>query len=191
MLEDTGIYFIDGDVIAESGDVKIYRTDYDIFLEIGSGHTVWALGSEIADYENQLGDAPFGNVLEIGLGLGIASKFFLTCKKVKSLTTIEINSDVITVYKQLNLFSADKEHIIINDSGLSFVNNTKEKYDFIFMDFYSLLDEETLPKIEDLAVASEKILKSNGKIIGWWDKYTPDNFTTWFNAIFDCQYVSN
>jgi SAM-dependent methyltransferase len=189
-MSDTGIYFIDGDVIAESGNVKVYRTDYDLFLEVGPGHTLWALGSEIEDYEKQLGNAPFGNVLEIGLGLGIASKFFLTCQKVKTLTTIEINSDVIVVYKQLSLFNTTKNHEIINNDGLSFVTSTEKKYDFIFMDYYTLLDEETLPEIEELVKVCKRVLKPVGKIAGWYDKFTPEEFTKRFNEIFGCDMTS-
>jgi len=189
-VSDTGIYWKDGKIIAESGDVRIYQTSYDLYLEIGPAHNLWALGSEIKDYENQLGNRPKGNVLEIGLGLGVASKYLLSCPEVKSLTTIETNKDVIKTFNYLNI-QLDEKHTIFNLDGLEYVKSMDiYSYDFIFLDYYSLLDEETLPDIEVMVYWCKKILKSGGEITGWYDRYSPDNFTTWFNEIFDCNMVS-
>lgn len=188
-VSETGIYFEDGRVIAESGEVKVYQTDYDTMLEVGPGHNLWALASEIVDYESQLDNIPFGNVLEIGLGLGIASKYLLSCSKVKSLTTIEINKDVIKVFNYLNI-KLDKKHTIINSDGLEYIKHANKKFNFVFLDYYTLLDEETLPDIEVMVYWCKKALKPNGKIMGWYDKYTPDDFTKWFNEIFDCNMES-
>ena len=85
------IYFKDGILIAESGRAKIYKLNNELFLEIGPGHNLWALESELKDYIWQLSDKPMGECLEIGLGLGVASKYILSCPKVKGLTTVEIN----------------------------------------------------------------------------------------------------
>jgi len=189
-MSDTGIYWKDGCVIAESGDVKVYQTNYDSFLEIGPAHTLWAMGSEIKDYENQLGNRPFGNVLEIGLGLGVASKYLLSLDRVKSLTTIEANAGVIKAFNYLNI-QLDEKHVIFNLEGLDYVKSMGNYlYDFIFLDYYTLLDEETLPDIEVMVHWCKKILKPGGKIVGWYDRFTPDNFTDWFNEIFDCNMVS-
>lgn len=188
-MSDTGIYWKDGEIIAESGDVRIYQTSYDTFLEISPGRNLWALGSEIKDYENQLGNRPKGDCLEIGLGLGVASKYLLSLEKVKSLTTIEINEDVIRVFNYLNI-RLDKKHTILCLDGLEYVKHIDKKFDFIFLDYYSLLDEETLPNIEVMVYHCKKILKPGGEIVGWYDKYSPDNFTTWFNELFDCNMIS-
>lgn len=188
-MSDTGIYWKDGKIITESGEVRVYQTSYDAFLEIGPGNTLWALASEIKDYENQLGNKPKGDCLEIGLGLGVASKYLLSLDKVKSLTTVEINEDVVRTFNYLNI-KLDKKHTILNLDGLDYVKQTDKKFDFIFLDYYSLLDEETLPDIEVMVYWCKKTLKPDGEIIGWYDKYTPDDFTPWFNNIFDCNMVS-
>ena len=201
MEKDTGIYFIDGHVIAESGDVRVYQDNYDTYLELGPRHNLWALASEQVDYKEQINNKPKGKCLEVGLGLGVASNYILSCKKVKNLTTIEKNGDVIKVYNKIeclieeniNFFAARKEHKIINDDGLSYVKKARKQnvlYDYIFLDFYSLLDEETLPIIEEMVYECKKILRYGGRVDGWWDKYSPDKFTIWFNEIFGCQYVS-
>lgn len=188
-MTNTGIYFKDGRIVAESGDVRVYQDDYDTYLELGPAHTLWTLASEVTDYEEQIGNESFGDVLEIGLGLGVASKYMLSLEKVKSLTTIEINKNVIKVFNYLNI-KLDEKHTIINSSGLDYVKNTNEKFDFIFLDYYTLLDEETLANIEIMVYWCRKILRPGGKIMGWYDKYTPDNFTTWFNEIFGCNMKS-
>jgi predicted O-methyltransferase YrrM len=187
------IYFNDGEVIAESGDVKIYKMNNELFLEIGPGHNLWALESERGDYIYQLNDRPFGDCLEIGLGLGVASKYILSCPKVKSLTTVEKNEDVIKAYKQLKPsdYNADfeeaiegKPHTILNSDGLLYAYGTKKMYDFIFIDCYDRIDEDTLPIIADIALACKNLLRVDGEITGWYDNNTPENFTNAFNMLF-------
>lgn len=190
------VYFEDGKVVAESGDAKVYKMSDDLFLEIGPGHNLWALESEFEDYVWQLGDFPSGQCLEIGLGLGVASRYILTFPKVEHLTTIEVNKDVIDVHSKIkdtdrkkSLNYAPSKHRILKADGIEYAYQTKQRYDFIFIDCYDVIDEDTLPFIADTAMACSKILKSDGKIIGWLDKYTPENFIEIFNHIF--QQVNN
>lgn len=193
MTEKGLIYFKDGEVVAESGDAKVYRMNGELFLEIGPGHTLWALQSEIHDYIEQLGDLPRGEVLEIGLGLGVASRYLLTFNKVKRVTTVEVNKDVIEVQKMIRdlLYTeedlqviGDKQHIILNTDGLIYLYSTKFRYDFIFLDFYDRIDEETLPIIKDMVTGCKRILKPGGKMVGWLDPHTPGEFESEFMEIF-------
>jgi spermidine synthase len=178
------IYFKDGELIAESGDAKIYRMNDELFLEKGPGHTLWALESELGDYIQQLESWPQGDCLEIGLGLGVASKYLLTFPKVKSLTTVEIDEDVIAVQKMANPIDDDR-HTILNANGLYYAYQTKKIFDFIFLDFYSHIDEETLPQIADMVAACRRILKRKGKIMGWLDKHTPGDAAKIFMEVFE------
>lgn len=181
-------YFVDGKLIAESGEVKVYKMDNELFLEIGPGHNLWALESELEDYIWQLGKEPEGDCLEIGLGLGVASRYILSCPGVKSLTTVEINPDIVNVQEEIKKhYDVDYDedrHIILNADGLHYAYKTSKRYDFIFLDFYSHIDEETLPHIEDMVEACGNILKEGGKIVGWFDKYTPTEFVKDFYRIF-------
>lgn len=180
----TPIYFTHGELIAESGNMRIYRFNNLLHLEEGPGHTLWAIEDEIDEYKEQIGNYPHGDCLEIGLGLGIASKYILSCTGVDSLTTIEISKDTIIVQKQTN-FIDDKRHIIICMDGWKYINKTNKKYDFIFMDFYHFIDEDGLPIIKEYVdICKRKILKEDGKIVGWWDVYTPEEFTDEFYRIF-------
>lgn len=178
------VYFRDGELLAESGEARIYKMNGELFLEKGPGHNLWALESELQDYMEQLSDWPRGDCLEIGLGLGVASRYLLSFPRVKSLTTVEIDKDVVKVQKAANPIKDDR-HTIINADGLYYAYLTKKEFDFIFLDFYAHIDEDTLPAIADMAVACKRILKEDGKMMGWLDKHTPGDFASVFFDIFN------
>ena len=186
------VYFEDGVLIAESGEAKVYKMFNDLFLEIGPGHNLWALESEFKDYVWQLKDFPKGNCLEIGLGLGVASRYILTFPKVKHLTTVEIRGDIIDVHKKIKDadrkfcldYTSDK-HKILKANGIEYAYQTKQRYDFIFIDCYDIIDEDTLPFIADMVIACSKTLKSDGRMMGWLDKSTPENFINIFHQMFN------
>ncbi len=176
------IYFRDGELLAQSGEVRAYDFMDLLHLEIGPGHNLWAIESELEDYMWQLSGKPKGDCLEIGLGLGIASRYILSCPMVDSLTTVEINEDVIDVQRQVNTI-VDKKHSILNADGLLYMYATGRKYDFVFVDCYALIDEETLPIIADYAQACKKLLRKKGEYIGWFDKATPEEFVEEFYSL--------
>ncbi len=192
-MADKGlIYFKDGKIVAEHGQARVYKMNGKLFLEIGDGHTLWALEDELTDYMDQLQDIPFGRVLEIGLGLGVVSRYLLTFPKVEHLTTVEINSDVIAVHDKikqkdrgLNLNYFANKHKILNADGVAYAYQTKQQYDFIFIDCYDRIDEETLPLIADMTTACSRLLSRGGKMMGWLDKHTPEPYYSVFEKIFE------
>jgi 2-polyprenyl-3-methyl-5-hydroxy-6-metoxy-1,4-benzoquinol methylase len=191
-MGDTLIYFQDGKLIANSGNASIYNMSEELFLEIGPGHNLWAFESELDDYIEQLNDWPHGECLEIGLGLGVASRYILTFPDVKRLTTIDSNKDVIAAHEKIpenargrQLNYRKKDHRIYNADGLIYAYETNKLYDFIFLDFYAVIDEDSLPKIADMVTACSRILKPNGCMVGWLDKFTPPEFTKPFFQMFD------
>ena len=177
------IYFIDGDLIAEYGEAKVYLYDDLLHLEIGPGHNLWMVESEIKELAEQIGDSPYGKCLEIGLGLGIASKYILSFPEVESLTTIEINPDVIAVNEMINTMH-DSKHEIIEAGGLDFMVLSGNKYDFIFFDFYSIIDEDTLVVLDIYAKAAREVLNEGGILLAWFDPYTPEQDAKLFFDIF-------
>lgn len=186
------IYFKDGIVVAEHGEARVYKMNNELFLEIGNGHTLWALESELTDYIEQLQDFPRGDCLEIGLGLGVASRYILTFPRVKHLTTVELNADVIEVHnkikdsdRNLGLVYNRKLHRIIHSGGLEYAYSTNKKYDFIFIDCYDRIDEDTLPIIADMVNACSSVLRKGGLIMGWLDKHTPESMYMSFKEIFE------
>jgi spermidine synthase len=189
MEQEKLIYFRDGKILASRGDAAVYKMNGRLFLEID--HTLWAIEDELYDYMEQLGDYPRGQCLEVGLGLGVASRYILTFPEVEHLTTAEINKDVIAVHGMVHedarYFSLDYDahrHRILNTGGLEYAYQTKRKYDFIFVDCYDRIDEDTLPVIGDMAKACSRLLKPGGKMLGWWDRFTPSEFRPAFEAIF-------
>lgn len=191
-MGDNLIYFQDGKLIGNSGEASVYSMNEELFLEIGPGHNLWAFEGELDDYIEQLNDWPCGECLEIGLGLGVASRYILTFPDVKKLTTIDSNSDVIDVHKKIpedsrgkRLDYRKKDHRVYNANGLIYAYETNKLYDFIFLDFYAVIDEDTLPQIADMVAACGRILKPNGRMVGWLDKFTPEEFTKSFFQIFN------
>ena len=180
----TPIYFTHGKLLAKSGNIKVYLFNDLLYLEEGPGHTLWTIESEIEEYEQQIANYPKGNCLEIGLGLGVASRYILSCKGVKSLTTVELLEDVIKVQKQVN-FINDPRHSIICMNGWEHIISTDKKYDFVFMDHYHFADEEGLPLIKKyVEMCKKRVLKKGGKIVVWQDIYMPEEFIESFHKLF-------
>ena len=183
-------YFDEGAIIASSGNVIVYKYNEDLHLEIGPGHNLWATSSEIKEYRDQLRKQPRGNCLEVGLGLGVVSNYMLSLPKVKSLTTIEKNSDIIETYRQLLIYYEDpgdiRHNIITNDVHRAFphIIETGLKYDFIFFDHYSLIDEDTIEELEELIPLAKRLLHEEGLMMGWFDPYTPKEFVEQFYELF-------
>ena len=78
----------------------------------------------------------------------------------------------------------DKQHIILNTDGLEYMFTTKYRYDFVFLDFYDRIDEDTMPLIKDMANGCRRVLKPGGVALGWMDPHTPEEFIKEFEAIF-------
>jgi spermidine synthase len=192
MAEGT-LYFRDGELVAEHGTARVYRMNEELFLEIGPPgvHTLWALESELMDYMQQLESFPKGDCLEIGLGLGVASRYILTFPQVKHLTTVEANADVIALHEMLDEslrrrqldYNKDR-HRILHANGIEYAYQTNKRYDFIFIDCYDVIDEDTLPFIADMINACNRVLKHGGKMIGWLDPNTPEQFAIPFMQMF-------
>ncbi|KKM84747.1 hypothetical protein LCGC14_1296150, partial [marine sediment metagenome] len=65
------------------------------------------------------------------------------------------------------------------------LSQTNEKFDFIFLDFYDIIDEDTLEDIRVYVELSKRILNDGGEIVGWYDIYTPDDFANKFFKLFN------
>ena len=178
----TRTYFLDGRIIAESGDIQVYELDGVLYLNQGPGFSLWIDSNEIKELEEQLGNLPRGDCLELGLGLGVASQYILNRTNVNTLTTVEVSKDVIKVYEQLN--EVPDNHTLIYFDGYEYLIHTEDTFDFIFIDFYSLIDEDTLPEIAACVAAAKSILRPEGEIVGWFDPYTPEEFVKPFLGLF-------
>jgi spermidine synthase len=143
------------------------------YLEIGKGHTLWTYSKEIEAYKEQIDDKPRGDCLEIGLGLGVSSKYILAFNIVKTLTTVEISRDVIDLYIERNK-SLLPRHRIVHGSGRDFLISTDRKFDFVFIDFYYLIDEDTVEEIVGYINLCERVLRKNGEVVVWVDPFSDE-----------------
>ena len=112
-----------------------------------------------------------GKCLEIGLGLGVASKAILANKKVSHLLTVESNEYVIAAFGR-PLLKHNILHANVYDWILG-LKNIGALYDFIFVDHYTF-EEEELVNLIQLAEKLKCLLKKDGKMVFWVDENGPD-----------------
>lgn len=154
----------------QNDDVRIYDMDTQKFLFIGQ--IMYASTSERGWYVKNVMPYATGKCLEIGLGLGVASKSMLVKNEVSHLLTIESNEKVIEAFgrplRNHNILWADIYEWV---EGLVVI---EPFYDFIFVDHYTLDDEEQIAPLEELAVKLRPLLKPEGKMVFWIDTNASD-----------------
>lgn len=154
----------------QNDDVRIYDMDTQKYLFIGQ--IMYASTSERGWYVKNVMPYATGKCLEAGLGLGVASKSMLVKEDVRHLLTIEANEKVIEAFgrplRNHNILHADIYHWADN---LAMVEPV---YDFIFVDHYTLEDEEMVGELEELGEKLKKLLKPEGKMVFWIDTNAPE-----------------
>lgn len=80
----------------------------------------------------------FGNVLTIGLGMGYFAYMASLKNNVQSITIIESDEEVINIFKQYILpqFENKDKITIIQDDGFHYLKNSKQQYDYVFVDIW-------------------------------------------------------
>ncbi len=150
-------------------DVRVYRMDNEHYLFIDQ--IIYASTTERLWYIQNVMPHAKGRCLEVGLGLGVASKVILAKPEVKHLLTIEQNEAVIGAFGR-----PLTRHNILWADVYKWVGNFQEPtpmYDLIFVDHYTW-DEDVLFLLEDLAFKLELLLKEDGRMIFWVDEAAPD-----------------
>ncbi len=176
------IYFRDGDLVAKSGEVRVYKMNNELFMESHRGNLV-SSDKDLSDYIWQVNSKPFGNCLIVGLGLGVAARYTLSLNGVTNVTVIEEDADIIKA--QADAVTMDDDRLtILNKEFLPFLYKTKEKFDFVFIDCYNKIDEDSFPMVADIAIASRTVLARDGILIGWLDNSTPEIFIDAFYNLF-------
>jgi spermidine synthase len=148
------------------GNVRIYRMDGEKYLFVGQ--IMYASTSESGWYVKNVMPYAKGRCLEIGLGLGAASKAMLAKKEVGYLLTIEKDEEVIVAFGR-----PLPRHNILNADIYEWVDNFIEPspmYDFIFVDHYALMDNELFEELKPLAEKLARLLKPKGKMVFWIDE---------------------
>jgi len=148
----------------DKGNVRIYTLNREDYLFVDQ--TLYASSTETSWYIRNILLPAKGNVLEIGLGLGCASKIMLSNPKLEKILTIEKNPYVIAAFGS----PMPRHKIVQADINEWLAGVPKEpRYDFIFVDHYTNQDEDTFEELRSLKSNLKKILKKQGKIIFWYD----------------------
>ena len=153
----------------QNSDVRIYDMEGHKYLFVDQ--IIYASTTERSWYIRNVMPYAKGKCLEIGLGLGVASKCIITKPEVRHLLTIEKNNEIIEAFgKPL------RNHNILNMN----VNDWLEKlvviepfYDFIFVDHYTFVEED-LESLPELANSLKRLLKSRGNMVFWIDENAED-----------------
>ncbi len=151
------------------GNVRIYDMDGDKYLFVGP--VMYASTTERNWYITNVYPYARGKCLELGLGLGVASKVMLANDRVTHLLTVENNEHVIGAFGKPLL-----KHNILHADAMEWVSNfpvLEPMYDFIFVDHYTF-EEEELEMLQWLGTALQRLLKPGGKMVFWIDENGPD-----------------
>jgi hypothetical protein len=158
-----------GELEFHEEDVRIYQMDGEQYLFVGQ--VLYACTAERDWYGHNVFPHAKGRCLEIGLGLGVASKVILANPRVTHLLTIEKDENVITAFgKPLhkhNILHADVPRWASNLIAMG------PRYDLIFVDHYTF-EEEELGELEELATKLRQVLADDGRMIFWIDENAPD-----------------
>lgn len=149
----------------QEDEVRIYDMEGHKYLFIGQ--VMYASTTERSWYIRNVMPYAKGKCLEIGLGLGVASKCILAKDGVRHLLTIENNEKVIDAFgrplRNHNILHMDINHWL---DGMLVI---EPFYDFIFVDHYAF-DEEDLEKLPPLAERLDTLLRPGGNMVFWIDE---------------------
>ena len=153
----------------DQGDVRVYDMDGEKYLFVGP--IMYASTTERSWYIKNVMPYAKGKCLELGLGLGVASKVILAKKDVTHLLTVEINEHVIGAFGKPLL-----RHNILHTDAMEWVCKfpaLEPMYDFIFVDHYTF-EEEELEMLQWLGTALSFLLKPGGNMVFWIDENAPE-----------------
>jgi len=105
-------------------------------------------------------DRAFGNVLILGLGLGLVPLYLQDNSNIKKIDIVEIDSDLIKLIKKYIKFNDNIN--IINEDCYKFIPSYK--YDSIWCDITNIYDDDKNSKLENVMKVH---LNDNGIIKHW------------------------
>ena len=132
-------------------DIKVYENEYykEInylgyfdknvkFLALKKDNVAWMsiTPHEIFTMKDDI-DKVSGNVLVLGLGLGYFLYMISLKDNVNKITVIEKDKNIINLFKSFLFPKFNKNKIqIIEDDAISYLENNKEEYDYVYCDLY-------------------------------------------------------
>lgn len=144
--------------------VKILKYKGNKLLFLDDYLWMWDTPQERSMQED-LAKQCFGQVLIAGYGLGILNRALLKNPKVKSITTVELNPNLIKLLAKSEKIIGE---IIISDF---YDLPESKKYDCVVGDIWPDIDAKFLGDYLKFKLKSGKLLKKNGKILAWGKDY--------------------
>lgn len=145
--------------------VEIIKQKGYNFLWINDYLWMWDIPVE-QEAQQLICDQSYGEVLVAGYGLGILQRQLVNNPNVSSVTTIEIFPEVIEANKQE--YGEIHGDVIIGDF---YQLNGGQKYDCVIGDIWEDIAETALVKYNQFEDHASKLVKDNGKILGWGQRF--------------------
>ncbi|UCG95200.1 MAG: methyltransferase [archaeon] len=135
------------------------------FLWIDDYLWMWDIPGE-TECQEELAKKAYGDVLNIGYGLGVIHKYLKENPKVKTISTIEKHKEVVDKCKEV--FGEVIGEVIIDD----FYNYSGDrKFDCVIGDAWAEVHPKSLKDYLKFKKNAQKFLKNNGKILAWGQDY--------------------
>ncbi len=135
------------------------------FLWIAGYLWMWDIPIEQTIQKNIAKEA-YGEVLVVGYGLGLVQKYLMQNKRVVSVTTVEISSEVLDACKKRYGKVYGNVHLA------DFYNYaTLAKFDCIIGDIWEDIIPEALGEYKKFKNKALSLLELDGKILAWGKDY--------------------
>ncbi|HHY83271.1 MAG TPA: hypothetical protein GX505_11455 [Clostridiales bacterium] len=124
--------------------IGYFETDIEMPV-LKEGDRVW-MSPAISEIES-MGDGierGKGKCLTMGLGIGVLPYLWLLKDQVESVTVVEINQDVISLFEEYirPQFRTDKKLDIIHGDALEYYNEEfLSRFDYVYIDFWESTDD--------------------------------------------------
>lgn len=146
--------------------------DYTFILKKLSTNQALMTDSEVELLSNKhFIDNATGDVLILGLGLGMIVFPLLDDDSVNSITIIEKEQDIIDYVggKIKNLDTKNKVQIKLGDAYNYHQNQSDYgKYDYIYIDFWPSLTESAFKDMEEMVITYEPLKKHKNSFLRCW-----------------------
>ena len=148
--------------------VEILQQNGYNFLWIDGYLWMWDLPFEVEIQEDIASEA-FGDVLVVGLGLGIVQKYLAKNKAVKNIDTVEKYLEVHTEY--FACFNKAVPGRIIFDDFYYLPEISYQQWDCVIGDLWPEISNKYLDEYIKFKNHAQTLLREGGKILGWGVEY--------------------
>lgn len=112
-----------------------------------------------------------GDILILGLGLGMIVFPLLEDNSINSITIIEKDQEIIDfVGEKINNLDVSKKVKIVCDDAFNYFKNTQDygMYDYIYIDFWSTITQESVNEMEYLMIQYSPLKKDESSFLRCW-----------------------